>query len=157
MLAVGLVHRECRYQSKMATQVEKASCVIWFIETDSASTVHSLYGNARRKIPPTRKIIYAWRKQLEETGCLCKGKSPGRPRVADDTVEAVRRSYMISSSKLTNCASRELDITQPTVWKILRKRLKTRPYKIQLLQAPVSQLTGTQRARRGKSFCTTWT
>jgi transposase len=147
MLAVGLVHRECRYQSKMATQVEKATYVIWFVQTHSASTVQRLLCI----------IIYAWRKQLQETGYLCKGKSPGRPRVADDTVESVRRSYMISSSKLTNCASRELDIPQPTVWKILRKRLKTMPYKIQLLQAPVSQLTGAQRTERGKSFCTAWT
>jgi hypothetical protein len=46
---------------------------------------------------------------------MCKGKSPLRPRVADDTVEDVRRSYMRSPSKSTNCASRELDIPQPTV------------------------------------------
>jgi hypothetical protein len=116
MLAVGLVHRECRYQSKMATQVEKAKCVIWFIETHSATTVLRLYRNTHRKVPPTRKIIYAWRKQFEETGCLCKGKSPGRPRVADDSVGAVRRSYMRSPSKSTNRApaNRVEDSTQAT-------------------------------------------
>jgi hypothetical protein len=157
MLAVGLVHRECRYQSKMATQVEKAKCVIWFIETHSATTVLRLYRNTHRKVPPTRKSIYVWRKQFEETGCLRKGKSPGRPRVADDSVGAVRRSYMRSPSKSTNCASCELDTPQPTVWKILRKRLKMRPYKIQLLQAPFSQLTGTQWTKREMIFCTAWT
>jgi hypothetical protein len=76
MLAVSLVHRECRYESKMATQVEKAKCVIWFIETNSATNVKRLYLNTYRKVPPTRKSIYAWRKQFEGTGCLCKGKSP---------------------------------------------------------------------------------
>jgi hypothetical protein len=84
ILAVGLVHRECRYQSKMATQVEKAKCVIWFIETNSDTTVHRLYRNTYRKVTPTTKSIYAWRKKFEETGCLCKGKSPAGPRVADD-------------------------------------------------------------------------
>jgi hypothetical protein len=157
MLAVGLVHRECGHQSKMATHVEKAKCGIWFIETHAATTVQRLCRNTYRKVPPKRKSIYAWRKQFEESGCLCKGKSPGRPRVADDTAETVRRSYVRSPSKSTNCASRELDMPQPTVWKILRKRLKTRPYKIQLLQAPVSQLTGTRRTRRGMSLCTAWT
>jgi hypothetical protein len=44
MLAVGLVHRECRYRSKMATQVEKAKCVIWFIETHFATTVKLFIG-----------------------------------------------------------------------------------------------------------------
>jgi hypothetical protein len=99
MLAVHLIHRECRYQSKMTTQVEKAKCIIWFIETHSVTTLQRLYRNTYRKVPPTMKNIYAWRKQFEETGCLCKGKSPARPRVADDTVEAVRRSYMRSPSK----------------------------------------------------------
>jgi transposase len=111
----------------MATQVQKAKCVIWCIETHSATTVQRLYRSTYRKVPPTRKGIYAWRKQLEETGCLCKGESSGRPRAADDTVEAVRRSYMRSPSKSTNRVSRELDMPQPTVWKILCKRLRMRP------------------------------
>jgi hypothetical protein len=76
MLVIGLVHRECCYQSKMATQVEKVKCVIWFIETHSATSVQRLYRNTYRKVAPTRKSVYAWRKQFEETGCLCKGKSP---------------------------------------------------------------------------------
>jgi hypothetical protein len=84
--------RERRYQSKMETQVGKVKCVIWFIETHSATTVQRLY----RKVPATRKSFCAWRKQFEETGCLCKGKSPGRPRVADATLEALLRSYVRS-------------------------------------------------------------
>jgi hypothetical protein len=144
MLAVGLVQRECRYQSKMATQIEKAKCVIWFIEARSATTVQPPYRNTIQKVPPTSKSIYTWRKQFEETGCFCKEKSPGTPRVAGNTIEAVRRSHMQSPSKSTSRASRELDIPQPTAWKILRKRLEMRPYKIQLLQVPLSQLAGTQ-------------
>jgi hypothetical protein len=105
------------------------------METHSATTVQRLYRNMYRKVPPTRKNVYAWRKQIEVTGCLCKGKSPERPRVADDTVEAIRRSYMLSPSKSRNRASRESGIPLPTVWKILCKRLKMRPYKIQRLQA----------------------
>jgi hypothetical protein len=129
ILAVRLVHYECRYQSKMVTYVEKAKCVIWFIETHSATTVQHLYRNVYRKVPP-RISIYAWRKQFEETGCLCKGKRPRRSRIADDNVEVVRRSQVQSPLKSTNCASRELHIPQPTEWKILCKRLKMRPYKI---------------------------
>jgi hypothetical protein len=78
---------------------------------------------------------------------LCKGKSPGRLRIADDTVETVRRSYMLSPQKSTNLASRESDIPLPTVWKILRKPLKMRPYKIQLLCKKVTK-------RKCVRFCT---
>jgi hypothetical protein len=79
----------------MATQVEKAQCVVWFIGTHSATTVQRCHRNTYHKVSPTRKSIHEWRKQSEETGYLCKGKSSGRPRVVDDTVEAVRRSYML--------------------------------------------------------------
>jgi hypothetical protein len=44
-MVMGFVHRECCYQSKMTAQVEKAKCVIWFIETHSATTVQRLYRN----------------------------------------------------------------------------------------------------------------
>jgi hypothetical protein len=48
-------------------------------------------------------------------------------------VERVRAIYQSSPKKSTTRASLELQIPQPTVWKILGKRLKMTPYKLQLL------------------------
>jgi hypothetical protein len=101
-------------------------------------------GTRTRSFRQRGTCIYAWRKQFVETGCLCKGKSRGKPRVAHDTVEAVRRSYMRSPSKSANCASRELRHTPANCVEDSTQAKKMRPYKIQLLQAPLSQLTGTQ-------------
>jgi hypothetical protein len=34
-----------------------------------------------------------------ETGCLCKGRSPGRPRVSHDNIERVREAFQRSPHK----------------------------------------------------------
>jgi hypothetical protein len=165
MFAVGLVHGTA---ASVATRAKwrlksKRRSVVWFIETHSATTVQRLYRNTHQKFPPTRKSIYARRKRFEETGCLCKGKSPGKPRVADDTTEAVRRSYMRSPSRSTNCASRELDTPQPTVRKILRKRkrwglTKSRCSKLHSVNWPEhnEQNVGWTSVHLGRNPCYKW-
>ena len=41
--------------------------------------------------PPTRKSICRWNHQFEQIGCLCKGKSSGRPRVSEENVREFKR------------------------------------------------------------------
>jgi len=60
---------------------------------------------------------------LEQIGCLCKGKSSGRPRVSEENVRRIQDSFERSPRKSTRRASRELGIPQPTVWRVLRRRL----------------------------------
>ena len=76
-----------------------------------------------RKDAPCRNNITRWYRQFVETGCLCKGKSPGRPRVSDDNIERVREVFLRSPRKSVAGASRELDMPKMTVWKVLLKRL----------------------------------
>ncbi|KAJ4435073.1 hypothetical protein ANN_23647 [Periplaneta americana] len=71
-----------------------------------------------------------------------------RGYVSEANVERVRESFTRSPQKSTVKASRELNIPQQTVWKILRKRLKLHPYRLQLLQA----LKPDDKAKR-QSFC----
>ena len=78
--------------------------------------------------------IYDWSKKFQETVCLCKGKSSGRPPVSEETVERVRETFTRSPRKSTTLASLELQMPQQTVWKILRKLLRMIPYKVQLVQ-----------------------
>ena len=71
----------------MASQQEKAFCVLGFEVYRSVITVQREFRARFRKDAPHRNIITRWYRQFVETGCLCKSKRPGRPRVSDDNIE----------------------------------------------------------------------
>ncbi|KAJ4438070.1 hypothetical protein ANN_14009 [Periplaneta americana] len=81
-----------------------------------------------------------WYQQFKDTGCMCKGKSTGRP-----TVERVRESFVHSPQKSTAHGSRKIGIPQQTV-----EELKFKPYRLQLLQHLKAEDYG-----RHLQFCTT--
>ena len=102
----------------------KAFCVLDFHVCQSVITVQR---NFRRKFgedAPSGPSIRKWYSDFKARGCICKRKSTGRPPVSAATVERVRESFVRSPQKSTTTASRELNIPQPTVWRILRKRLR---------------------------------
>ena len=101
-----------------------------------------------RKDAPCRNNITTWYRQFVENGCLCKGKSPGRPRVSDDNIERVHEAFMLSPHKSVARASRELDTPKMTVWMVLRKRLCFKSYEMRLVQA----LTPADKEKR-RGFC----
>jgi hypothetical protein len=105
---------------------------------DGAAT----FSNQVRKGPAGEEQRKAYEK-FQRDGCLCIAKRPG------PSVERVARVREAFQRKFTNRASLELDIPQPTVWRILRKRLRFKPYRLQLLQA----LTDEDKTRR-LQFCT---
>jgi len=82
--------------SKMASQQEKAFCVLRFEVSSSVITVQREFRAWFRKDAPCRNNTTRWYRQFVETGCLCKGKSPGRPRVSDDNTERVREAFLRS-------------------------------------------------------------
>ena len=77
--------------SKMAPQQEKVFCVLRFEVFRSVITVQREFRARFRKDAPHRNNITRWYRQFVETGCLCKVKRPGRPRVSDDNIEFVYR------------------------------------------------------------------
>ena len=88
--------------SKMASQQEKAFCVPRFEVSRSVITVQREFRTQFRKDAPCRNNItrwYRWYRQFVETGCLCKGKIPGRTRVSDDNIERVREAFLRSPRK----------------------------------------------------------
>lgn len=119
----------------MATVQHKVFCVLEFAKSESQVTVQRAFRLKFGIEPPTRKSISRWFTQFKQTGSVCKGKSSGRPRVSEDDVRRIEESFVRSPRKSTNRASRELGIPQPTVWKVLRKRLLYKPYRLQLVQA----------------------
>jgi len=106
------------------------SCVREFIKTESATAVQRAFRLRFNIQPPTRKSICRWNHQFEQIGCLCKGKSSGRPRVSEENVRRIQDSFERSPRKSTRRASRELGIPQPTVWRVLRRSLLFKPYHI---------------------------
>jgi len=144
-------HAYCRAAgpiSKMASQQEKAFCVLHFEVSRSVITVQREFHAWFRKDAPHMNNITRWYRQFAENGCLCKGKSPGRPCVSDDNTERVREAFKRSPCKSMARASRESDIPKIMVWKVLHKQLCFKPYKMRLVQA----LTPADKVKRC-NFC----
>jgi len=73
--------------------------------------------------------------EIPQSECLCNAKRTGRPGPLAETVERVREAFVRSPQKSTTRASWELQMSQSSVWRILRKRLHVKGFQLQLLQA----------------------
>ena len=121
--------------AKMVTREQKDFCVLQFAETESVIRVQRAFRIKFHCNPPSDSNIRRWYHQFEDTGCLCKGKSNGRPSMIVERVERVSDAFARSPKKSFRRASRELAIPAMSVCRILRRRLQLRPYRLQLLQA----------------------
>jgi hypothetical protein len=83
-----------------AAKQEKAFCVLDYAQCKSVTTVQRNFRRRFGKDPPTRKTIHDWYRKFETTGCLCKGKSPGRPPVSEENVKRIRQAQRRQSPKL---------------------------------------------------------
>lgn len=118
----------------MASLQEKSQCVLWFHETHSAVTVQRNFLRNFGRPPPDVKSIKSWYAKFQERGSVCDKERTGRPRVNQDTVDAVRHAFRQNPRKSVRKASRELQIPRSTVHKILKKELKFFAYKLQVVQ-----------------------
>ncbi|GBO16225.1 hypothetical protein AVEN_255585-1 [Araneus ventricosus] len=111
----------------MAIAQQKTFCVLHFAKCEPVTTVQRHF---RRQYPvfdlPTAQSISRWYKQFQDTGFLCKGKS-------DNACQT--KSFGLTPQKSTRLAGREINISLIFVWRVLRRRLFLKPYRIQLLQA----------------------
>lgn len=117
------------------TPQQRSWCVLEFGKTNSVTIVQRSFRRIHHNTPPSNKSILKWYNDFTERGCICdqrRGHS-GRPAVSEDVVERVRDTYLRSPKKSTRRCSRELQLPQRTVCKILRKRLRFTPYKLQLV------------------------
>jgi len=110
-------------ESKVATMQQKIFCFREFIKTESATAMQHAFRLHFNIQPPTRKSICHWNHHFEQIGCLCKGKSSGRPRVSEENVRRIQDSFECSPRKSTRRVNRELGIPQPNVWRVLRHHL----------------------------------
>ena len=120
---------------------KKAFCVLEFAKTESIVTVQRRFRTMYRTEPPTDRTIREWYMKFQQNGCLCAAKRRGRPGPSAETVVRVRETFVRSPQKSTTRASRELQMSQSSVWRILRKRLRVKGYRLQLLQALNPRIT----------------
>lgn len=116
------------------TGSQKAYCVLEFAKSESVVTVQRKFRTKYGFQPPTNKTIHAWFRKFQESGCLCDGKRTGRPGPSEEKVDRVRDAFVRSPRQSIRQASAELQIPGKTVWRILRKKLQMKPYRIQLMQ-----------------------
>ena len=121
--------------TKLAAPQQEAFCVSQFESCKSVVTVQRVFCGQFNHDPPNANNFCRWHSQFAMTGCLCKGKSVGQPRVSEENVQRIRNSFLQSPKKSVRKASRELGMPVMTVWKVLRKCLHMCPYHLQLLQA----------------------
>lgn len=95
---------------------------------------------------PTNRIIDLSVQKFHEGGSVAHSKGAGRPRSAinDDSIEVVRCFFEENEQYSIRQASLDLNINRESVRLILRKKIKSFPYKIQLFQ----QLTQWDKDRR---------
>jgi len=122
--------------------LEEKICVFEYHTNKSVVTVQRAFRAKYAKDPPTDKTIRAWYKKFTENRCLCQQKTSGRPLTAEDDVERVRASFLHSLKKSTATAAKELSMSKTTVWRVLRKRLVFKPYRIQMVQQLSDEDTG---------------
>ena len=83
----------------MAAMQHKVFCVREFIKTESTTAVQRAFRLRFNIRPPKTKSICLWNHQFEQIGCLCKGKSSGRPRVSEENVRRIQESFERSPRK----------------------------------------------------------
>ncbi|PSN35296.1 Fructosamine-3-kinase [Blattella germanica] len=81
---------------KMWTPQRKVQCVLWLAKFESVTRVQREYRRVYNEVPPHRNNINRWDKQLKETGSLLDQKRSGRPSVSDESVDAIRDTYLRS-------------------------------------------------------------
>ncbi|KAJ4427670.1 hypothetical protein ANN_25319 [Periplaneta americana] len=105
-----------------------------FIEPSLPKTCSANDNSAYRCSANDKSALYRYKTASIDYSRICN-----RKRISEKSrrleIQYCRRSLRKEPKKSTTRASRELNIPQPTVWRVLKHHLHMKPYKLQLLQA----------------------
>ena len=87
----------------MATPQQKAFCVLQFEICISVVTVQRAFRRQFNSDPPHANNIRRWHNQFVTTGCLCKGKNVGRPRVSEENDQQKKNFEINTDDDVTEC------------------------------------------------------
>ena len=111
------------------SQTERSWCVLEFVRCNSFVAIQRALRYQLGSRGPPETSIRRWYEQFHYSECIChqgKGRS-GRASFTEETVERVRETFTRNAGKSVRRASRCLKIPEPTVRKILQKRLQLYP------------------------------
>jgi hypothetical protein len=80
----------------LASEVERAKCMLRFHESRSAVTVQRRFLTVSGREPPTEMLICQWYELFDQTGCIYKGKCSRRWPVSETKVAEVLRAFIRS-------------------------------------------------------------
>jgi transposase len=119
----------------------RSFCVKSFYKNgDSATIVQRLFRNRfnilRHGRVPSAHAINSWVKNFEETGSALKSKHKGAARTVrtPENIDRVRTAVTRSPKRSVIKHALALNISEPSVRRILHKDLSFHPYKIQIVQ-----------------------
>ena len=116
------------------SKLKQSFCVLEYARTSSVVTVQRRFRAQFQKVAPVFNSIKKWYAKFRDEGCLCIAPRPGRPGPSKEIVNRIGEAYQRSPCKSTTRASLELGVAQSTAWRILRKRIKCKSYRLQLHQ-----------------------
>jgi hypothetical protein len=111
---------------------DRLFCVIEYAKTNSWTSVQRAFRKWFRTDPPPQASIQRWFDNFENRGCICKKKSSDRCRVSDEAVRQVEATFSRSPRKSVRKGSRELQMSKMTVWQVLSRRVRVKPYNAML-------------------------
>ena len=126
------------------TRQQKATCVAWYIETQSVTTVRRRYQTTYGETPPVRNTILRWVHNFNFEGNVENRTGRGRPSVTNHSINLVRSYFRRNPRRSIRQAERDLSIPYSTIRKILKTLIHAFPYKIRR----VHQLRDNDRASR---------
>ena len=113
---------------------EQSFCVLEYARTSFVVTLQRRFQAEFQKAAPVFNSSKKWYAKFLNEGCLCTAPQPGRPGPNEETVNRIREASLRSPCKSTTRASLQLGVARLTAWRILRKRLKCKSYRLQLHQ-----------------------
>ncbi|XP_065642687.1 protein GVQW3-like [Hydra vulgaris] len=118
--------------------IERAEIVTIFIQKNKSVvlTQREYQKRHRNQSTPDKKTIHALSHQFEQYGTTLDSHHSGRPRTArsEENIARVRESAAESPKTSIRRRAQQLNISQRSLRRILKKGLHLFPYKIQLVQ-----------------------
>ncbi|PSN55583.1 hypothetical protein C0J52_12118, partial [Blattella germanica] len=102
-------------------------------ETKSVIETQRNYRRVYGSDSPAAKTIKLWFNKFFTTGSVLKQSGGVRRSLTEENVEEIRQGFQRSPSKFIRQASRQFNVSTTTVHRVLHKRLRLYPYKVQIV------------------------
>jgi hypothetical protein len=110
---VGWILFHCKNElscHEVATNLQKAQCVEWFIKTKLDTQVQRHFRTMYHKMPLSRPSICAWYKQCMENRSVFHKKGAERLVLSDENFESIQKVFICSPCKSIRAAACEMQM-----------------------------------------------